>query len=140
MPQPLLRKLDCVGLRVPDLDAGLAFYCDKLGLRLIWRTDTSAGLALPDSNAEVVIQTADRELEVDFMVESADQAARDFAAAGGRIVVQPFDIQIGRAAVVADPWGNRYVLLDSTKGLLLTDDQHRVIGNQPLPHGPEERD
>lgn len=46
--------------------------------------------------------------------------------------MQPFEIQIGRAAVVADPWGNTYVLLDTTKGLLETDNQGRVTGNQPV--------
>jgi hypothetical protein len=46
--------------------------------------------------------------------------------------VPPFDIQIGRAVVVQDPWGNSYVLLDASKGLLATDENGRVIGNRPL--------
>ena len=39
----------------------------------------------------------------------------------------PFDIQIGKWVVVADPWGNQLVLLDSTKGLLRTDADGNVI-------------
>ena len=50
-------------------------------------------------------------------------------AAGGKIVVPPFDIQIGRCVVVQDPWGNQFVLLDSSKGLLITDAEGNVIGN-----------
>jgi hypothetical protein len=35
----------------------------------------------------------------------------------------PFDIQIGLCAVVRDPWGNELVILDTSKGLLRTDDE-----------------
>jgi hypothetical protein len=45
--------------------------------------------------------------------------------------VPPFDIQIGRAVVIQDPWGNRFVLLDTSKGLLVTDDDGYVVGNAP---------
>jgi len=44
-------------------------------------------------------------------------------------VVPPFDIQIGRCAVVQDSWGNQLVLLDAGKGLLITDAEGNVIGN-----------
>jgi hypothetical protein len=43
-------------------------------------------------------------------------------------VAGPFDIQIGLCAVVADPWGNVLVLLDTSKGLLQVDENKRVIG------------
>jgi (p)ppGpp synthase/HD superfamily hydrolase len=42
--------------------------------------------------------------------------------------VAPFDIQIGRAVVVSDPWDNQLVLLDSSKGQLITDGEGRVVG------------
>ncbi len=52
----------------------------------------------------------------------------------------PFDIQIGRAVVVEDPWGNRFVLLDASKGLLVTDADGNVIGNAPVDgKGTEEK-
>ncbi len=133
MPEPLIRKLDCVRLRVPDLDAGLAFYRDRLGLALEWRSAEAAGLRLPGSEAELVIQTEDPAPEIDFLVDSAAAAARQFEREGGRVVVPPFEIQIGRAAVVEDPWGNRYVLLDMSRGRLRTDEQGRITGNLPGP-------
>ena len=64
-------------------------------------------------------------------MNSADKAAETFAQAGGRLIVPPFDIQIGRCTVVADPWGNTLVLLDMSKGRLITDQQGRVVGNSP---------
>jgi len=125
----LIRKVDCVRLYVPDLEAGLLFYRDRLGHELIWRTKTAAGLRLPESEAELVIQTEDQRQEVDLLVDSADEAAKFIEQAGGRVIVPPFDIQIGRCVVLEDPWGNPLVLLDTSKGLLRTDADGNVIGN-----------
>jgi predicted enzyme related to lactoylglutathione lyase len=125
----LIRKVDCVRLYVPDLEAGLAFYRDRLGHELIWRTGTAAGLRLPESQAELVIQTEDQRQEVDLLVDSADEAASLIEQAGGKVSVPPFDIQIGRCVVVEDPWGNPLVLLDANKGLLATDADGNVVGN-----------
>lgn len=124
---PLFWKIDCLQIPVPDLETGLAFYCDRLGHELIWRTDTSAGLRMPGTDAEIVLQTERPQLEANLTVGSTDEAVIRFTQAGGRVVVGPFDIPIGRCAVVADPWGNRLVLLDTSKGLLVTDAEGRVL-------------
>jgi len=34
---------------------------------------------------------------------------------GGTVVAGPFDIKIGRCAVLHDPWGNELVVLDGSK-------------------------
>jgi lactoylglutathione lyase len=130
-PEPLVRKVDAVQIYVPDLDAGLVFYRYRLGHQLIWRTEQAAGLRLPDSDAELVLQTEREGLELNLLVASAEQAAQRIVEAGGTIVVPPFDIQIGRCVVVRDPWGTALVLLDVSKGMLLTDVDGNVIGNQP---------
>ena len=125
----LIRKVDCVRLYVPDLEAGLAFYRDRLGHELIWRTATAAGLRLPESDAELVLQTEDQRQEVDLLVDSADKATQQVEQAGGKVIVPPFEIQIGRCVVLEDPWGNPLVLLDMSKGQLKTDANGNVIGN-----------
>ena len=127
----LIQSIDCIRLSVPDLEAGLRFYRDQLGHDLLWRSDQAIGLGVPGSEAEIVLHLDPRPPEVCFRVPSADEAARRFEEAGGSIVVPPFDVPIGRWAVVSDPWGNTYVFLDITKGLLATDDQGNVIGNLP---------
>jgi predicted enzyme related to lactoylglutathione lyase len=129
--RPLFVKIDCLSLPVPDLDEALAFYRDRLGHELIWRTDAAAGLRLPGSNAELVLQTERPQVETDLAVESVEAAVERFVAAGGRLIAGPFEIQIGRCAVVADPFGNVLVMLDASKGLLATDAEGRVIGNEP---------
>ena len=131
MTEPLFEKVDCLSLPVKDLDAALAFYSDQLGHELIWRTDTSAGLRLPNSDAELVVHTEDRPAETDLMVSSVPEAVERFTNAGGRVVAGPFEIQIGMCVVVLDPWDNVLVLLDNSKGMLQVDENKRVVGNDP---------
>jgi predicted enzyme related to lactoylglutathione lyase len=123
----VFRKIDCLRLPVADLEAGLRFYRDALGHELIWRTATAAGLRLPDSNAELVIHTEGTGTETDLMVETVDDAVERIAGAGGRVLRAAFDIAIGKCAVVADPFGNVLVLLDQSKGPLVTDGAGNVI-------------
>ncbi|MGH3304994.1 MAG: VOC family protein [Streptosporangiaceae bacterium] len=124
---PLLQKVDAVTIPVPDLDAGLRFYRDRLGHQLRWRNDAigAAGLGLPGSDTEIVL-TTQLDYEPDWLVASLDQAVAAVLAAGGRIIVEPEDIPVGRLAVVADPFGNKLVLLDLSKGHYVTDDQGNV--------------
>jgi predicted enzyme related to lactoylglutathione lyase len=127
--KPLLQYVDAVTVPVPDLDRGLAFYRDVLGHQPIWRNETTgqAGLRTPRSDTEVVL-TTQQNYEPDWQVASADAAAEVFAANGGRVLVEPMDIPIGRLTVVEDPFGNRLVLLDSTKGTYDTDESGAVTG------------
>ena len=128
---PLFQKVDCIRLHVSDLDEALAFYRDRLGHDLVWRSDRSAGLRMPDTDTEIVLHTEEHGQEIDLKVESVEAATARFVAAGGTILVPPFDIQIGRCVVVADPWGNPLVLLDTSKGLLITDETGNIVGNAP---------
>jgi lactoylglutathione lyase len=100
---------------VAALDEAIAFY-ERLGHDVIWRRETSAGLRLPETDAELVLQTDRPEAEVDLLVEDADVAVERFVHAGGRVLEPTFDIEIGRCAVVQDQWGNRLVLLDMRHG------------------------
>lgn len=83
MTKPLFRKIDCLRVPVPDVEAGLRFYRDALGHELIWRSTTAAGLRLPDSNAEIVIHNEGTGTETD-MVEAVDDAVERIVASGGR--------------------------------------------------------
>ena len=129
LPEPLIRKVDCVQIQVPNLDAGLAFYRDQLGHQLVWRTKRAAGLRLPDTDAEIVLQIERPGMEINLLVDSVDAAVARIVAAGGTVVVPPFEIQIGRCVVVCDPWGTQLIVLDTSKGLLATDADGNVIGN-----------
>jgi lactoylglutathione lyase len=127
MTTPLFRRVDCLSIPVPDVDAALAFYSVNLGHELIWRSSKAAGLRLPGSNAELVLHAADRPMETDLVVDSVPDALARFTSAGGKLLKGPFEIQIGLCAVVADPWDNVLVILDASKGTLRVDENKRVI-------------
>ncbi|MGH2364567.1 MAG: VOC family protein [Chloroflexota bacterium] len=124
----LLCGIDCIRLRIDDLEEGLAFYRDKLGQQLVWRTATAAGLKMPEADTEIVLYTAGPGETLDIKVSSANGAAEAWTRAGGTTAVGPFDIAIGRCVVVRDPWGNELVLLDDSKGRLSTDSEGNVVG------------
>jgi len=130
MKPPLIKKVDCIQLYVPDIQSGIKFYQDKLGHKLKWRTNDSAGFLMQESESEIVIQTSRKTQETDLLVESVDSAVVTLVDAGAEVIVPAFDIQVGRCAVVLDPWGNRLVILDLSKGVLLTDSEGKVVGNE----------
>jgi predicted enzyme related to lactoylglutathione lyase len=131
---PLLHKVDAVTIPVPDLDAGLRFYRDSLGHGLRWRNDAigQAGLGMPSGGTEIVL-TTQQEYAPNWLVTSADDAAEAVQAAGGPVVTEPFDIPVGRVAVVADPLDNILVLLDLPKRHYVTNKTGNgtaVVANQ----------
>jgi lactoylglutathione lyase len=125
---PLFQKIDCIMLKVSNLNDGLEFYSQKLGHELIWKTDKAAGLKLPNSDAELVISTENGP-ETDIKVEDTQITFDTLIKMGATSILEPFEIQIGKCAVVEDPWGNELVILDTSKGLLKTDNDKNVIGN-----------
>ena len=78
--EALFLKVDCLALQVPDLDPAIAFYAG-LGHEVLWRTTSSAGLRLPESEAEFVVQTERPGPETDLTVVEVSAALERFVAA-----------------------------------------------------------
>ncbi len=77
-----------------------------------------AGLALPDGDSELVLSTG-RSYEPNWLVDSVDTvntALELMTGQGGELLTAPFDIPVGLAAVVRDPFGNLLVLVDLSHG------------------------
>ena len=127
MNPPNFTNVDCVSLYIDDLDEGIRFYSEALGLRLLWRSGDSCGLGMPEGVAEVVLCTK-KNPTVDFKVESVEAALARFVSNGGTCEYGPFDIDIGKCAVVRDRWGNQYCILDMSKGTYDTDESGNVTG------------
>jgi catechol 2,3-dioxygenase-like lactoylglutathione lyase family enzyme len=108
-PEPLLRAVDAVVVRVPSLEEGLAFYHDALGHEQLWRTDTMLGLGFGDSETELVL-AVDTGPEADLLVESVEDALARVVEAGGSVVAEPRDIPVGKVAwwpirsATGSPW------------------------------------
>jgi predicted enzyme related to lactoylglutathione lyase len=128
----VLRGVDAVTVPVPDLDQGLKFYRDQLGHELAWRNDAEGqvGLRLPESQTELVLST-NLEYAVNWLVKSVPAAVETIVEAGGKVILKPTQIPVGRLAVVNDPFGNPLVLLDLSAGRYVTDVDGRVLGVQP---------
>jgi lactoylglutathione lyase len=113
----VLRKIDCVMVRVDDLAAASDFYTRVFGLRPLWRDGSSVGMGMPDTDAEVVLHTMDLppERSVHYLVDDVRGAVADWRQEC-RVVREPFEIAIGWCAVLADPFGNAVCILDMSKG------------------------
>lgn len=127
MNSPFL-NIDCIRMYVPDLQEGYKFYHEKLGMPLVWRTDKGMGFLLKDGKTELVIQNEDKYQETDIKVDSVEESVKEIVEAGGKIIKGPFNIAIGKCAVIEDPWKNRMVILDSTKGTFVTDKDGNILG------------
>ena len=114
----MLRKIDCVMVRVPDLPPAVEFYTRVFGLRPLWRDETSIGMGLPETDAEVVLHTMDLagDRGVHYLVDDVRDAVAMARRAGCAVRQAPFDVAIGMGAVLEDPFGNTVCLLDMSKG------------------------
>jgi predicted enzyme related to lactoylglutathione lyase len=87
-----------------------------------------AGLGMEEGVTEVVLQTERKKISVDFKVASVPEAIENILDAGGSVIHGPFEIAIGKCAVIKDRWDNEYVILDMTKGKYVTDINGNVTG------------
>jgi catechol 2,3-dioxygenase-like lactoylglutathione lyase family enzyme len=133
MPEAVFRKIDCHMLRAPDLDAAIAFYRDRLGQKLVWKTDIAAGFAMPDTDAELVVHTT-LAPETDLLVESVPEAFEKLIGAGASAIMPPFEIAIRKCAVLRDPFGNVLTILDQSKGPLQVDESGNVLEREEVKH------
>jgi predicted enzyme related to lactoylglutathione lyase len=115
---PLLRKIDCVMIRVPDLDSGARFYEVTCGLRRLWSDSSSVGLAMSETDAEIVVHTMDlpADRSVHYLVDDVPTAVTELVGRGCQVEAAPFEIPVGRCAVLTDPFGNALCVLDLSKG------------------------
>ncbi len=123
----IFNHIDCIRLYVQDLAEGYEFYHNKLGMKLVWKSEKGMGLLMEDGITELVIQNEDHYQETDIKVDSVLDAVEKVKTSGGKVVKEPFDIKIGKCAVIEDLWGNKIVILDSTKGTFVTDAEGNII-------------
>ncbi len=115
----MLRKIDCVMVRVDDIEAAATYYAEVFGLHPQWSGDDSIGLVFPESDAEIVLHNDPNipsSVEVHYLVDDVIASVAEYTVQGCHILVEPFDITIGKCAVIQDPFGIRLCILDMTKG------------------------
>ena len=114
----MLRKIDCVMVNVPELEKAAAYYEAVFGLKRLWQDAHSIGMGMPETDAEIVLHDNPfpKDISVHYLVDDVVKAIEHFAAQGCIIRTAPFDIVIGKCAVLEDPFGNIISILDMTKG------------------------
>jgi lactoylglutathione lyase len=115
----MLRKIDCIMIRVENIEAAASYYADVFGLHPRWIGDGSIGLVFQETDAEIVLHcdpNIPSSVEVYYLVDDVIAAVADYAARGCQVLVAPFDITIGKCGVIRDPFGTRLCILDMTKG------------------------
>ncbi|GCE12478.1 VOC family protein [Tengunoibacter tsumagoiensis] len=84
-----------------------------------WLGDGSIGLVFPESDTEIVLHSDSgipSAVEVHYLVEDVVAAVSLYEAQECQVLVAPFDVTIGKCAVIKDPFGIRLCILDMTKG------------------------
>ena len=107
-------------IRVEDVEVSAAYYAKVFVLRPKWSGEGAVGLVFSENDAEIVLHretTIPSSIEVHYLVDDVVVAVAHYAAQGCQILVAPFDITIGKCAVIRDPFGTRDCILDTTKGL-----------------------
>jgi lactoylglutathione lyase len=115
----MLQKIDCVMIRVDAVETAAHYYANVFGLKPLWSGDRSIGLVLPETDAEIVLHSDPKipgPVEVYYVVDDVPTAVRNYAEKGCEVLVPPFDITIGKCAVIKDPFGTRLCVLDQRKG------------------------
>jgi lactoylglutathione lyase len=115
----MLRKVDCVMIRVDRLEVAAAYYRDVFGLRPNWSDGGSIGFKFPESETEIVLHNdpiIPSSVEVYYLVRDVIDETKTYTEKGCELIVAPFDIRIGKCAVIKDPFGTRLCILDMTKG------------------------
>jgi lactoylglutathione lyase len=121
-------KVDCIRFYVENIEEGISYYHNKLGLPISWKMEHAVGFLMNDQITEIVIQNFDHKVETDVKVKSVIEAVNQIVKSGGKIVKGPFDIEIGKCAIIEDPFGNQMTILDMTKGIFDTDNEGNVVG------------
>ena len=103
----VLRKIDCVMVKVENLHAAQRFYERVLGLTPLWSNSHSIALGMRDCDAEIVLHDdpqIPRECNVHYLVGDVKEAAAKLSSAGCSVMVAPFEVGIGLCAVLRDPF------------------------------------
>lgn len=112
----MLKHIDRILLRVPQLESAVKYYRDVLGLSLVRQSSNIANFKLRDCDTEVVLHTDD-DLPTDaiyYLVDDVRDLHRRRDQLKLKFISPPAPVSKGFRATVKDPFGNVLLLLDRT--------------------------
>src|SRR5450432_4252712 len=110
----MLRKIDRILIRVPQLSGAVKYYRDIFGLTLVREDAHLAALRMPDDSTELVLH-ADPDLPAEgvyFLVDDVRDMYRRRDELKLQFANPPSQVTRGYTATVKDPFGTVLQLLD----------------------------
>jgi catechol 2,3-dioxygenase-like lactoylglutathione lyase family enzyme len=114
----MLKKVDRLLLRVPQLESAVRYYRDVLGLKVVRQDAKVASLRLADGDTELVLH-ADPDLPAEatyYLVDDVRDLYKRRDALRLKFQGAPTPVSRGYRAAVRDPFGNVLLLLDRSTG------------------------
>jgi hypothetical protein len=131
----LVNEYGCFGwneLGTRDTDSAKSFYgqlfgwtteerpMEEMGTYYVWKLGENPAGGMMDIS-EVLPAEIPAHWLVHFTVENCDAAVEQVQSAGGGLNAGPMDVEVGRFAVVSDPFGAVFAVLQPTEELLADD-------------------
>ena len=110
----MLRKIDRILLRVPQLEGAVSFYRDVIGLSLVRHAGNIASFRFGEQDTELVLHD-DPDLPTDavyYLVDDVRDLYRRREALRLKFSGPPVQVSRGFRAAAKDPFGNVLLLLD----------------------------
>ena len=110
----VLKCVDRILLRVPNVAAASKFYAEALGLRIDRKQSTAVAMKFEDGDTELILHDDRNRSDVEI-VFGVDDVASMYARRSElnlTFLVPPSETAQGRRATVRDPFGNVLVLVD----------------------------
>ena len=132
----MLRRIDRILLRVPQLESAVGYYRDVLGMTVLRQDARLASLQLTDGQTELVLHT-DPDLPAEaiyYLVDDVRALHKRRADLKLTFVSPPSPVSRGYRATVKDPFGNVLLLLDRTAAgaaAQMTEDAKSPLGLFP---------
>lgn len=139
----MLRKLDRILIRVPQIEGAVRYYRDAMGLTLVREDEHVAVLKFPETSAEIVLHD-DSELPAEgiyFLVDDVREMYDRREELKLTFIAAPSETSRGFRAIVKDPFGTVLQLVDHKRdpkepeapvGLLFEGAEPRVAPRKKL--------
>lgn len=140
----MLKCVDRILLRVPNVTAAARFYTDAMGLRVDRQQSNAVALKFQEGDTELILHD-DRQrpdVEIVFGVSDVQRMYADRERIGLTFVTPPVRVGNGHRATVRDPFGNVLVIADHgdvVRGTAM-ESSEKLFDDAPDENPPRDRE
>ncbi len=136
----MLKRVDRILLRVPNVAAATKFYTETLGLQVDRKQDAAAALRFDDGDTELIVHDDSRRCDVEIVFGVDDVRAMYELRSDINVtfVSPPQEAGQGYRATIRDPFGNVLVIVDRTLDTSRTDPSLSHVEGALFDDSPDE--